>query len=331
MMSEYEEVNATDNNCVTMITVMPGTTRSTLTSSGSASGTTEAGSGATVGGLDLACIMPSSTRESETSSSEGGSFIIDSTAFYENLYFHRIRSSMARTTSTEFEDLSVGGPNWSKFGYSQKEVWNWLYTDHDINQNQPSFNRQRSLAAASQRPKHNKAVEVKFTLSEFIDCYKRLLGLNVEGFTEFVNRTLEAIVSTSMYVTSVQQESKKSMTQMRSGKSCCNQPALLGRKASLIMVPSLQRSMQTTSSQNKTYVRLSMMKRPQEASVVHPVAGHHGHQPGAISSCYQTLLDINNPKYHDAAGKIKSECKKGNMRLLDLRDFFQLSLVSLFV
>lgn len=303
MMSEYEEVNAADNNCVTMITVMPGTTRSTLTSSGS--GTTEAGgSGATVGGLDLACIT-SSTRESETSgSSEGGSFIIDSAAFYENLYFHRIRSSMVRTTSTEFEDLSVGGPNWSKFGYSQKEVWNWLYTDHDINQNQPSFNRKTMTSkVASASSRHSKAVEVKFSLSEFIDCYKRLLGLNVEGFTEFVNRTLEAIVSTSMYVTSVQD---KSMTQMR--KTCCSSNQQT-RKASLIMVPSLQRSVKLNSSSsqnNKTYVRLSMMKRPQEATalVAHPVASHH-HQPGAISSCYQTLLDINNPKYHDA-GKIKS-------------------------
>ena len=78
MMSEYEEVNATNNNCVTMITVMPGTTRSTLTSSGSEAV------------LELAT---SSTRESETSSSEGGSFIIDSTAFYENLSFHRMRCS----------------------------------------------------------------------------------------------------------------------------------------------------------------------------------------------------------------------------------------------
>ena len=128
MMSEYEEVNATDN-CVTMITVMPGTTRSTLTSSGG-SGGAEAGG---LGVLDMQTT--SSTRESETSSSEGGSFIIDSTAFYENLNFHRMRSNiMVRTASTD-EDLSGPGPNWSKFGYSQKEVWNWLYTDHDINQN----------------------------------------------------------------------------------------------------------------------------------------------------------------------------------------------------
>ena len=39
-----------------------------------------------------------------------------------------------RTASTD-EDLSGPSPNWAKFGYSQKEVWNWLYTDNDINQN----------------------------------------------------------------------------------------------------------------------------------------------------------------------------------------------------
>ena len=44
------------------------------------------------------------------------------------------------------------------------------------------------------------AVEVKFTLSEFVTCYKRLMGLNLEGFSEFVNRTLEALISTSMMV-----------------------------------------------------------------------------------------------------------------------------------
>ena len=100
MMSEYEEVNAVSNasNCVTMITVMPGTTRSTLTSSGSEAV------------LEMA---PSSARESETSSSEGGSFIIDSTAFYENLSFHRMRCSnlMASRTSAAStdEDFSLGG------------------------------------------------------------------------------------------------------------------------------------------------------------------------------------------------------------------------------
>ena len=62
---------------------------------------------------------------------------------------------------------------------------------------------------------NNKAVEVKFTLTEFVECYRRLLGLNLEGFTEFVSRTLEAIISTSMYVSS---QKNKAMTQTRASR-----------------------------------------------------------------------------------------------------------------
>jgi len=300
MMSEYEEVNATDN-CVTMITVMPGTTRSTLTSSGgqSSAGLAEAGGGS-FGVLDMQTTS-TSTRESETSSSEGGSFIIDSTAFYENLNFHRMRSNvMVRTASTD-EDLSGPSPNWAKFGYSQKEVWNWLYTDNDINQNRRIIST-ASPASISSRPvalstmtsvrninNNNKAVEVKFTLTEFVECYRRLLGLNLEGFTEFVSRTLEAIISTSMYVSS---QKNKAMTQTRANSKCCQ----TSKKASYIMVPSLQRSAMRSSasqsSQNKTYVRLSM-KQPQDQLTSIPTA-----TAGAFS-CYQTLIDINNSKYHE--------------------------------
>ena len=62
------------------------------------------------------------------------------------------------------------------------------------------------------------------------------------------------------------------------------------------MVPSLQRSAMRSSasqsSQNKTYVRLSM-KQPQDQQLTSiPTA-----TAGAFS-CYQTLIDINNSKYH---------------------------------
>merc|ERR1739844_312610 len=181
---------------------------------------------------------------------------------------------MVRTASTD-EDLSGPSPNWAKFGYSQKEVWNWLYTDNDINQNRRIIST-ASPASISSRPvalstmtsvrnnnNNSKAVEVKFTLTEFVESYRRLLGLNLEGFTEFVSRTLEAIISTSMYVAS----SQKSMTQTRPSTKCCqNHSKKVSAAASYIMVPSLQRSAMrstTQSSQNKTYVRLSM-KRPQD-------------------------------------------------------------------
>lgn len=230
--TDYEEVNTRD--CVTMITVMPGTSRSTLSSSN--------------GTMDLATTT--STRESETSSSEGGSFIIDSAAFYENLNFHYQRN--LRT------NLS---PAASKFGYSQKEVWNWLYTDHDINQN-----------CNSKKVPNNKAVEVKFSLSEFVDSYKRLSGLNLEGFPEFVNKTLEAILSTSVLISN---NNNSTSTTGRKTTHCCT------NHHEKILVPSLKRS----ETSQKTYVRLSMMKQEQQQ------------QKGAFS-CYQTLLDIN--KYHDA-------------------------------
>ena len=73
---------------------------------------------------------------------------------------------------------------------------------------------------------------------------------------------------------------------------CCH----TSKKASYIMVPSLQRSAMRSSasqsSQNKTYVRLSM-KQPQDQQLTSiPTA-----TAGAFS-CYQTLIDINNSKYH---------------------------------
>ena len=208
----------------------------------------------------------------------------------------------------------AGGPNWAKFGYSQKEVWNWLYTDHDINQNINNNNiihsSKKPVASTSMVKSTNntKAVEVKFTLSEFVDCYRRLLGLNLDGFTEFVNRTLEAIISTSMYVSS-----RKSMTQARNSSkntTCCHKPQ------KFFMVPSLQRSaminrsqqqlkhgsaVASVSGQNKTYVRLSVKQRPPERAGASAVAGSNS--VSRAFSCYQTLLDINNPTYRESGKK----------------------------
>ena len=259
----YEEVNTSNNNCVTMITVMPGTmrTRATVTSS-------------PIEATDSTSLY---TRESEeTSSSEGGSFIIDSAAFYENLNFHRmIVRPAAATSSQTSDDLTLEG---SKFGYSQKEVWNWLYTDHDMNHNRTSsVDTAAASIIRSSRPiyaskRQDKAVEVKFTLSEFVDCYKRLLSLNLEGFTEFVNRTLEALISTSAYYAAAASSNNNSnflsINRNAASTNCCQQP-----KSKIFMVPSLHRS-------NKTYVRLSV-RRP---------------LPIQAFTCYQTLIDVNDPE-----------------------------------
>ena len=85
----------------------------------------------------------------------------------------------------------------------------------------------------------NKAVEVKFTLTEFVECYRRLLGLNLEGFTEFVSRTLEAIISTSMVLAS-SQNNRMAMTQTRPNSKYCPNSSTK-KPSSYIMVPSLQR------------------------------------------------------------------------------------------
>ena len=300
-MSEYEEVNA-GPNCVTMITVMPngGTAPSTLTSS--ASGNTGNDNTALSSDNEVASMAAgASTRESETSSSEGGSFIIDSAAFYENLHFHnRMFKNPTAGQRTSIEDLSVihsssaQHPWVSKFGYSPKEVWNWLYTEHDLNHNLMQKQHQRHLLTNSsvKRRSGSQAVEVKFTLSEFVNCYKRLLGLNLEGFAEFVSRTLEAIVSTSMYYNQQKHHQKSSMTATRqkAGPSTfqCQKP-------NFVMVPT---SLRQSSSQNKTYVRLSMPSAAQATQLLE----NNNHL-----TCYQTLMDVNNPKYASttASGKKK--------------------------
>ena len=299
-MSEYEEVNA-GPNCVTMITVMPngGTAPSTLTSS--ASGNTGNDNTALSSDNEVASMAAgASTRESETSSSEGGSFIIDSAAFYENLHFHnRMFKNPTAGQRTSIEDLSVihsssaQHPWVSKFGYSPKEVWNWLYTEHDLNHNLMQKQHQRHLHTNSsvKRRSGSQAVEVKFTLSEFVNCYKRLLGLNLEGFAEFVSRTLEAIVSTSMYYNQQKHHQKSSMTATRTQKA--GPSTIQCQKPNFVMVPT---SLRQSSSQNKTYVRLSMPSAAQATQLLE----NNNHL-----TCYQTLMDVNNPKYASttASGK----------------------------
>ena len=233
-------------------------------------------------------MAAASTRESETSSSEGGSFIIDSAAFYENLHFHHrmFKSQNSGGQRTSIEDLSVMNASssehpWvSKFGYSPKEVWNWLYTEHDLNHN-VSAKSTSKLPGSSVKRISGQAVEVKFTLSEFVTCYKRLLGLNLEGFAEFVSRTLEAIVSTSMYYNLQQKPpNNQSMTATRKpSNSSCQKSS-----SHFVMVPTSLRQSKL-SSQNKTYVRLSMPSNPGAQE-------NNNHL-----SCYQTLMDVNNPKY----------------------------------
>ena len=86
----------------------------------------------------------------------GGSFIIDSNSFYENLNFHRIRTSMVRSSSEITPEDAGSHPDLSKFGYSQKEVWNWLYTDHDLNHN-------LRVVGGPRPPKDSKVCKIKIS------------------------------------------------------------------------------------------------------------------------------------------------------------------------
>ena len=42
---------------------------------------------------------------------------------------------MVRSSSEITPEDAGSHPDLSKFGYSQKEVWNWLYTEQDLNHN----------------------------------------------------------------------------------------------------------------------------------------------------------------------------------------------------
>ena len=109
------------------------------------------------------------------------------------------------------------------------------------------------------------------------------MGLNLEGFSEFVNRTLEALISTSMMV-------HQTMTTDKRNKFC---PPKIHQNS--VQVPtSLMRSVPKHTpieaaqqiGQNKTYVRLSV-KRPPEKKAF---------------SCYQTLMDVH-PSNRAESGK----------------------------
>lgn len=186
--TDYEDVVAQD--CVTMIAVMPSD------------------------GVQSAPVSPVPTEEREStatpttleseSSSEVGSFTIDvpkqtsmlspqAQAFYENLDFHKAsleaghhelllaKSKMIQSKLNNSTAAAVHtNKGFVKFGYSRKEVWNWLYTDYDYNHN------------SSQSVNHNnKTLEVRFTVQEFLDAYKRIAHINLEGIDQLILKTLD--------------------------------------------------------------------------------------------------------------------------------------------
>ena len=80
-----------------------------------------------------------------------------------------------------------------KSGYSQKEVWNWLYLEEAAKNN--GFNIEAYEAypddggeAAEAR---EKSVSVQFSPVEFLQATSRLAHLNLEGFERFVGNTID--------------------------------------------------------------------------------------------------------------------------------------------
>jgi len=79
-----------------------------------------------------------------------------------------------------------------KSGYSQKEVWNWLYLEEaaknnglNIESNPGHENQDQNLESKE------KSVSVQFSPAEFLQATNRLAHLNLEGFERFVGNTID--------------------------------------------------------------------------------------------------------------------------------------------
>ena len=79
-----------------------------------------------------------------------------------------------------------------KSGYSQKEVWNWLYLEEAAKNNGLNI----ESYPGHQNPDQNleskeKSVSVQFSPAEFLQATNRLAHLNLEGFERFVGNTID--------------------------------------------------------------------------------------------------------------------------------------------
>ena len=81
-------------------------------------------------------------------------------------------------------------------GYSQKEVWNWLYLEEAAKSNGLSLENYESYdgefsADDIARMAREKSVSVQFSPVEFLQATNRLAHLNLEGFERFVGNTID--------------------------------------------------------------------------------------------------------------------------------------------
>ena len=119
------------------------------------------------------------------------------------------------------------------------------------------------------------------------------MGLNLEGFSEFVNRTLEALISTSMMVhKTMTTDKRKCFSNSTTNPNVVHHQVPLNTTTTSLLrsansrlhtasnpvqnMHQVQQMGQPMGQNTKTYVRLSV-KRPPEKKAF---------------SCYQTLMDV---------------------------------------
>ena len=92
-------------------------------------------------------------------------------------------------SKTQRHEHSHSGQMTDKTGYSQKEVWNWLYLEEAAKNNGlgiEAYPDDRDAAEARE-----KSVSVQFSPVEFLQATSRLAHLNLEGFERFVGSTID--------------------------------------------------------------------------------------------------------------------------------------------
>ena len=78
-------------------------------------------------------------------------------------------------------------------GYSQKEVWNWLYLEEAAKNNRLNIASQPGPESTTDLngDLREKSVSVQFSPAEFLQATNRLAHLNLEGFERFVGNTID--------------------------------------------------------------------------------------------------------------------------------------------
>ena len=95
-------------------------------------------------------------------------------------------------SKTQKHEHGGGAAGLDKSGYSQKEVWNWLYLEEAAKNNGFNIEAYESYPDdGSDDAAREKSVSVQFSPVEFLQATNRLAHLNLEGFERFVGNTID--------------------------------------------------------------------------------------------------------------------------------------------